>query len=380
MKIALVFDDLVQHGGAENLLLAITEIFPQAPVYTTLATSNWKEFFNKSGITLKLSFMQKLPFKKKLNRFYSVLGLHMLAFESFDFSDFDIVLSISSRYAHGIVTKPKTKHICYLNSPGRMFWESFDYFGHESSLTKFFSFLIKPFLNHVRIWDYLSAQRVDVFVANSPEPQKRIKKYYGQRAEVIFPPVSAPINFPQAYNSSSSKTGLDYYLILTRLLPWKRVDIAIEACTSLGLNLKIIGNGPDLHRLKKLSKKLKASEKVEFLGYVSEKEKWDYLQNCRAFIMTQKEDFGIAPLEAMLVGKPVIALRKGGALVYVNPSTGTFFDDQTAHSLQGVLKSFDPENFDPQACKDMAQKFSRSEFQKNILGLVNRVYLEKYTV
>lgn len=380
MKIALVFDDLVQYGGAEKLLLAVTEIFPQAPLYTTLATSTWKETFSKSGITLKLSFMQKLPFKKSLNRFYSVLGLHMLAFETFDFSDFDVVLSISSRYAHGILTKPETKHICYLNSPGRMFWEPFDYFKYESPLTRLFSLLVKPFLSHSRIWDYSSAQRVDVFVANSPEPQKRIGKYYGQKAEVIFPPVSAPPNFFNDYDFCSPKACLDYYLVLTRLLPWKRVDIAIEACANLGLNLKIIGNGPDFHRLKKLSKKLKATEKVEFLGYVSEKEKWDYLQNCQAFIMTQKEDFGIAPLEAMLVGKPVIALKKGGALSYIDSHTGAFFDNQTAQSLQEALKSFDPRNFDPEKCKNMAQKFSKAEFQKNILSLVNRIYLEKYTV
>ncbi len=368
MKLAIVFDDLIQYGGAERLLLAVTEVFSNAPVFTSVATSEWEEICKEKHIKLRTSFMQKLPFKKGLNRLYSVLGLHILAFESLDFSQFDVVLSISARYAHGIITKPDTKHICYMNSPGRMFWDSFSYFQNEGIFIKILRPLIQPFLAHARNWDFTASQRVDFFIANSPVPQKRIEKYYKRDSEVIFPPVE----FPNFQEIDSTLQSQKYFLIVTRLLSWKKVDIAIKACAKLKRPLKIIGTGPALKDLQKLAK---TGSLIEFLGYVSEEEKWKLLKNCEAFIMTQEEDFGISPLEAMAMGKPVIAYKKGGALVYVTPQeTGEFFEEQTPESLAEVLQSFEATKFHPHECQTQANLFTKQKFQEKIADIVNKVY------
>jgi len=369
-KIALVFDDLIQFGGAEKLLLAAHEIWPEATVYTSVASEKWQIVCRKENINLHTSFMQKLPFKEKLNRFYSIFGLHMLAFETFDFSEYDLVLSISSRYAHGIVTKSKTKHICYMNSPARMFWNTLDYFSEEETLIKLLKPLITPFLTHTRIWDYTVAQHVDYFIANSEIPQQRIKKYYRKNAEVIYPFAEEP---PKQSQEDSVLKNQNYFLILTRLSAWKRVDIAIKACQKLNLNLKVAGDGPTKKKLKKLAKK---SRNIEFLGYVSDAEKWKCLENAQALIMTQKEDFGITPLEAMSVGTPIIAYKEGGAKITVRPGeTGEFFEEQDAQSLANVLKRFDSRNYKPRNCKMRAEAFSKKRFVLKLKETVNKVYL-----
>jgi glycosyltransferase involved in cell wall biosynthesis len=373
VKIALVFDDLIQYGGAEKLLLSVTEIWPDAPVFTPLATSEWEKICQEKQIKLCTSFMQKLPFKKKLNRFYSIFGLHMLAFESFDFTYYDLVLSISSRYAHGVITKPNTKHICYMNSPGRMFWESSSYFKNESLITKLFQYLIRPFLSHARNWDYIASKRVDRFLANSPIPQASIKKYYGKEAVIVFPPVSFPENI-ELY-ADAKLQAQKYYLLVTRLSPWKRIDIAVKACAKLNLHLKIVGEGSALSKLQKLANTFKKDSLIEFLGYVSDEEKWRLMKNCQALIMTQKEDFGIAPLEVMSAGRPVLAYREGGALIYVTPGrTGEFFAEQTAVSLIKVLQVFNPEQYSFQDCQKQAREFSSLKFQAHLQDEVNRVY------
>jgi len=192
MRLAIVFDDLVQFGGAERLLLAVHNLYPKAHIYTSLASNEWLQRCAHQKITLKTSFMQNLPFKKALNRFYGLLGLHRLAFGSFDFKNFDLVLSISARFAHGIVTSPPTNHVCYMNSPGRMFWEPFDYFDKEgflqnSLIRKVFWTFLPPFLLFFRVQDYFCAQRVDYFIANSRTSRARIKKYYKRDSVVIHP-------------------------------------------------------------------------------------------------------------------------------------------------------------------------------------------------
>ena len=370
-KIALVFDDLIQFGGAERLLLAAHEIWPEAPIYTSAVSKKWETLCGKKNINLHTSFMQKFPLKERLNRFYSILGLHMLAFETFDFSDYDLVISISSRYAHGIITKPTTKHICYMNSPGRMFWDTAEYFSQEAWFIRLFKALITPFLNHARTWDFSAAQRVDYFIANSEIPQKRIEKYYKRKSEVIYPFVDS---FPKQSQSNSDLENQNYFLVLTRLSAWKRVDMALKACQKLNLNLKIAGEGPAEKRLKKLAKK---SPNVEFLGYIPNAEKWKYLANARALIMTQKEDFGITPLEAMSAGTPVIAYKGGGAVITVKPGeTGEFFDEQDVRSLTNILRSFDPRNYRSKACRAQAESFSKERFVSELKETVNRVYLE----
>src|SRR3989339_882100 len=364
-KIAIVTDDLIQFGGQERLVMAICKMFPDSPLFTSVVSKKWQKQLKDKKIKFVTSFIQKFPFIEKLNRYYSPFLFHVLAFESFDFSKFDLVISISSRYAHHIITRPQTRHICYMNTPGRMFWESGSYFesesyGYLSPIRK----LAKPFLslplNYLRMLDYAAAQRIDMLIANSKTPQDRIKKYYNRESRIIYPFVDLA-----KFESSAGSQG-EYFLVVTRLVSWKRVDIAIKACERLNLDLKIVGKGPDSARLKKLAKK-----HTEFLDKVSDEELAGYYSKCRALIVTQFEDFGIVPIEAMACGKPVIAYRKGGVLeTVVEGETGTFFDEQTEDSLVTVLRGFNPSDFSSQGCKDRARLFSQESFENQIKSVV----------
>ncbi len=314
--------------------------------------------------------MQKLPKVEKYNRHYSTFLLHALAFESFDFSDFDVVLSVSARYAHGIITKPSTKHVCYMNSPGRMFWESQDYFKEESfgKLDKIAKSFLKFPLMNLRLWDYTAAQRVDYFIANSKTPQARIKKYYGRDSVIVYPFVN------HSHIKEVTKNAKDegYFLVISRLLPWKRIDLIVKACNNLGLPLKIIGEGPALEELKSIY-----GTDAQFLGYVSEDEKIKYIAGCTAVIQAQLEDFGIVPLEVMSAGKPVICYGKGGVLETVIPGkTGEFFMHQTVEDLVTTLKRFDSTKYLQTDCRIQAKKFDKGIFVKNMKEFVNAVYLE----
>ncbi|HSX39789.1 MAG TPA: glycosyltransferase [Candidatus Saccharimonadales bacterium] len=363
MKLAIVHDDLIQFGGAERLLLAVHEIWPEAPIYTSVASKRWQKVCKDQKIKLITSYMRFLPFIEKLNRFYSPFLLHVLAFESFDFSQFDVVLSISARYAHAIIVKPQTKHICYMNTPGRMFWEPSAYFENEKFKPKVLNLL----LTQLRLWDYTAAQRVDYFIANSKTPHDRIKKYYHRDSQIIYPFVEN-----SKFSSENSIEG-DYFLVISRLLSWKKIDIAIKACNDIKLKLKIIGEGPAYQSLKSL-----AGATIEFLGYVSETDKTKYLKSCKAVINTQYEDFGIVPLEAMACGKPVIAYAQGGVLETVIPhKTGLFFEQQSAQSLKQVLQNFDATKFNIAECRAQAHKFDKAIFQNQIQKAVNEVYLNK---
>lgn len=405
MKIALVHDDLIQMGGAERLLIALTELYPDAPVYTSFASKKWLSICSEKGIKLQTSFMQSLPFKEKLFRLYALFLFYPLAFESFDFSDFDLVVSISARFSHGILTKPGTIHICYMNSPGRMIWETSDYFRFESTKVKKV-IKILPTLTTLRLWDYISAQKVDYFIANSSVPKNRILRYYHRNSHVIYPFVDNNITelglkatetklsgkqeklnnqefeviqekvLSKAQSSKINNLHIneDYYLIISRLLPWKQISIAIEACKTLDLALKVIGEGPDKERLQKL---IEGYPNIELLGYVSEDEKIHLLSLCKAFIVTQLEDFGITPLEAMMSGKPVIAYGKGGVLDTVVPGvTGEFYFKQSSETLIQVLKDFNPKNYLKADCIYQARKFDRLHFDTNIKDYINAVYLK----
>jgi glycosyltransferase involved in cell wall biosynthesis len=373
MKIALVCDDLVQHGGHEKVILDICRIFPRAPLYTTLATKKWQEICREEGIELKTTSLQKIPFKKRLNRALAPFLLHILALEKINFNEFDLVLSISSRFAHGVITKPQTKHICYMSTVGRMFWEPQIYFEYESFagigfLKKLAAVFLKIPLSYLRIWDRTAAQRVDYFIANSKTTKARIQKYYGRDSEVINPAVDLKV-FVFNKNEDGRQTDGNYFLVLTRLASWKRVDIAIKACQLAGERLIIAGSGPDLDRLKRI-----ANNQVEFLGYVSGEEKAKLLHNCKAIINTQFEDFGLVPLEAMASGRPVIAYKKGGVLETVKEGrTGEFFPQQSAKSLAQTIRNFVPENYNPQDCRKRAEEFSLEIFQHKLLNFVEKI-------
>ncbi|MFC1722139.1 glycosyltransferase [Patescibacteria group bacterium] len=366
MKIALVCDDLIQHGGHEKVVLDFCEIFPDAILHTTAMSESWEKKLNEKNIKYVTSFMQKFPFKEKLARVYAPFLFYILALENFEFDDYDVVISLSSRFAHGVITKPNTKHICYMSTVGRMFWEPASYFEKENfggtALIKSFGMLfLKPFISYIRLWDKLASQRVDYFIANSITTQKRIEKYYKRKSEVIHPSFDLP-------EEKLSNVSENYFLVLTRLAPWKRVDIAVKSCLKLNLKLKVLGDGPAKADLEVLAK---GNENIELLGYVSEKDKSSYLKECKALINTQYEDFGIVPLEAMYCGKPIIAYAKGGVLETVIPDvTGVYFTEQSERALSKVLIDFDEKKFLPESCREQAMNFSKERFIKEITDLV----------
>ena len=359
MKLAIVHDFLAQMGGAEQVVKIFREIFPEAPIYTSIyIPSAVCPSFQTADI--RTSFMQRLPFIKKHARRY--LALYPYAFELFDLSEYEVVLSSSSSFAKGVITLPHTCHICYCYTPMRFVWNYHTYIEQEpfSRLTK----LCLPYITHrLRRWDEITADRVDHYVAISGEVRRRIRKYYRRDATIIHPPVDV------SKFTVSEKDG-GYYLILSRLLPYKRIDIAIEAFNSLRLPLKIVGNGRDLERLQKL-----AGPTIEFLGRLPDDETQRCLRECRALVFPGLEDFGLAPLEAMACGKPVIAYAAGGALETVRDGvTGSFFYEQTADSLAGAIADFDAAQFDPWEIRRHAELFDVSVFKEQILRFVQQAY------
>ncbi|MEK7611702.1 MAG: glycosyltransferase [Patescibacteria group bacterium] len=365
MKIAVVHDDFIQKGGAEKLVLALLEVCPEADLYTSIISRSWGEFFAARKIRFSASFMQKLPWVEKLFRFY--FPLYPLAFESFNFDGYDLVISSSARFAHGIITKPGTVHIAYINSPGRMFWEPDKYFERLGRLRKI---ILTPLLSYLRIWDFTSARRPDYLVANSRSASGKIEKYWGMSPAAVIYPFSesneaASMGSPRQPRTSA-QVGDGYYLVISRLNRWKRIDLAIEACNELHQSLVIIGEGPERKFLEKMSGPL-----TEFKGYIRDQEKWEYIRGCKALIQTQKEDFGITALEAQLVGKPVIAYGQGGSLeTVIEGKTGMFFSAQTKESLIEALGIFNESSYLSSDCVKQADNFSKERFLSAFNDLV----------
>lgn len=373
MRLAIVHDDFIQHGGAERLVLQLLKLYPNAILYTSFMLKEWQQVFKEDGIKFKTSFMQYLPAKKKLYKVYAGLGFYPLAFESFNFDEYDIVLSVSARFAHGIVTKPSTYHISYINSPPRMFWEFYDYYesffiSSNKLLTNLCLGYLKIVSTFCRTWDYYASQRSDKILANSKTPQNKIKKYYARDSEVLYPFVDLKLY------ENIKLTKEDFYLVISRLSSWKKVEQAIEACIQTGDKLKVAGTGEELSNYRKLAE---GHTNIEILGYVDEKVKLELLASCKALINTQYEDFGIVPLEAMACGKPVIAYGKGGALETVIPGkTGVFYTEQTVESLGNVLRSFNADSYLMTDCIHQARKFSLEVFTEKIQKSINSVYLK----
>ncbi|MBU1167839.1 glycosyltransferase [Patescibacteria group bacterium] len=352
MKVALVHDFLNQVGGAEKVLRIFHEMFPKAPVYTI---SYDKE--DTGGVfedmDIRTSFIQKMPFGVKRYKWY--LSLMPAAVERFDLSRYDVVISDSSAYAKGVITNPETLHICYCHSPTRYLWSDTHKYTDELRQPSIVKQALPLVLNKIRTWDRVAADRVDHYIANSKTVQDRISKYYSQDSHVIYPPV-------ETKRFNISKEVGDYYLIVGRLRPYKRVDIAVEAFNALDMPLKIIGTGEEIGNLKKI-----AGPNIEFLGALPNKEMAEYLANCRAFIHPQEEDFGIAAVEAAAAGRPVIAYRKGGAMETVKEGiTGEFFDDQTPWSLVDTIRDFDHSKYDPEVIRKSALEFDEDIFKKKV--------------
>lgn len=355
MKVAIVHDFLNQMGGAEQVVKVFREIFPEAPIYTSVyVPSAVCPSFKTADI--RTSFMQRLPMIGKHFRRY--LPLYPYAFELFDFSQYDLVFSSSSSFAKGVITSPQTCHVCYCYTPMRFAWNYHTYIEQEP-----FSRLSRtclPYLIHrLRRWDEITSNRVDNFIAISNEIRRRIWKYYRRESDVIHPPVDT-----SKYKVSERDDG--YFLILSRLLPYKRIDIAVEAFNRLRLPLKIVGDGRDLDRLKK-----NAGPTIDFLGHLPDDEMKRCLRECRALIFPGFEDFGLAPVEAMACGKPVIAFAAGGALeTVIDGVTGSLFYDQTPESLARAVTDFDPAELDPYDIRAHAELFDVSAFKQRILSYV----------
>jgi len=298
------------------------------------------------------------------------------AIESFDLSEFDQIISSSAIFSKGLILKPKTRHICYCYSPTRQLWDLHAEDTKSNIINNKFGVIIAKHL--MRIWDRQVSDRVDEFVAISNHVRDRIKKYYRREAKVIYPPViikkitNYELSIQDNLKHAIPNTQLfNYYLIVSRLYKHKNIDIAIEAFAKLGLPLIIIGDGPEYKRIKNQASRIK---NIKVIGFVLDKNLPYYYQYCRAFIMPQEEDFGITPIEAMNFGKPVIALRKGGATeTVIEGKTGEFFDDPIPEALVDGVRRFNANyrNFNPEFIKSYATNFSTNRFKKEILDIIN---------
>lgn len=367
MKTAIVTDWLTQMGGAERVVLAIKELFPDAPIYTTVYNPDTVDPVFRS-MDIRPSFIQKLPGAKKSYQKY--LPLMPTAVEQFDLSEFDLVISSSSSVAKGVITRPGTLHICYCHTPMRYAWDFYHEYLHGPDVGKLKRKLIPWLMNYIRMWDRLSADRVDYFIANSQNVAQRIKKHYRRDSEVIHPPVDVSFFTP-------SDESEDFFLVVSRLVPYKRIDLAVQACNELRLPLRVIGAGPELERLKAM-----AGPTVKIMGRVSDDEiRWHYAR-CRAFLFPGEEDFGITPLEAQASGRPVIAFGRGGALeTVIDGQTGLFFREQNAGSLVEAIKRLDGMEFNKQVIRQHAENFDTVKFKEKIKSFIDEKYKnidEKY--
>ncbi|MDD5039737.1 MAG: glycosyltransferase [Patescibacteria group bacterium] len=362
MKIALVHDHLNQLGGGERVLKALCEMHPEAPVYTLIYDPiGTQHRFDE--YTIKQSFISHFPFARKKFRWY--LPMMVPATESYDLSGYNVVFSDSSGLAKGVLTPPKTLHICYCHTPTRYLWSDHNEIIDKFERKRLIGRASQLYRSYLRIWDRLAADRVDRFIANSKFVAKRIQKYYKRDSVVINPPVNT-----DRFSITDSQD--DYYLMITRLRPYKRVDIAIQAFNKLGLPLYIIGEGEDEDRLRSM-----AGPHIKFLGFVSDQKIAEYYSRCKAFIHPQEEDFGITCVEAMASGRPVIAYGSGGALETVVPgTTGVLFDEQSWEAIADTVIHFKPENFDSAMIRQHAEQFSVARFKDRISTFVEQAWQE----
>ncbi|MDD2823023.1 MAG: glycosyltransferase [Candidatus Daviesbacteria bacterium] len=351
LKVALVHDDLVQWGGAERVLVTLSQMFPDAPIYTSVFDKKnrmlRRHFENRKVIT---SFIQKIPFWKNLYRI--LLPFYSFAFELFDFSEYDLVISQTTRFAKSVLTKSGTLHISYVHTPPRFLW---DFSGGK------IIGLAQLFFSFQRILDQIVSSRVDIWLAGSVNSRKRIKKIYKREAKVIYPFVDL------ARFSKVTPFEGGYLLVVSRLNNYKRVDLVIQAANTMNVPLKIVGTGPQEEKLKKL-----AGPSVEFIGSVDEELLTLLISGCKALVIAAEEDFGLMPLEAQALSKPVIAYKRGGVVeTVIEGKTGFFFDYQTVESIMQALVKLDKHGYNKTQCLTQARLFSKEKFIKEFNGIIN---------
>lgn len=357
IKLAIVCDWLTTMGGAEKVILALHRLFPQAPIYTSIYNPERVKGFEKAIV--HTSYLQHLPFAKEKHQLY--LGFMPHVFERFDLSAYDIVISSSHSCAKGIITKPQTLHVCYCHSPMRYAWENSHRYIQDYETNGFIKKIAPFFIHKMRMWDRLSSDRVDYFIANSKHIQNRIMKYYRRPSSVIYP-------FVETKNFHEDGERQNFYLAVGRLTPYKRFDLIIETFNHLKLPLKIVGRGVAYKKLRQL-----ANDNIEFLGHVTESKLVELYGQTKALIFPQVEDFGITPLEAMASGCPVIAFKKGGALeTIVENQTGIFFDEQNVASLKGAIQQFEKTKLKTATIRKQAERFDLSVFNEHILDFLEK--------
>ncbi len=355
MKLAIVCSWLNQYGGAERVLEVLHAMYPEAPLYTSIYRPEaLPEAYRTWDI--RPSFLNRLPLVSRLPQGF--LPLFPLGFESMDLRDYDVVLSVTSAFGHGVITPAETCHVCYCLTPTRFLWSYHSYIEREG-LGRVARLVLPPFLSGLRQWDRHAADRVDRFVAISRTVQRRIAKYYRREAPIIYPPVRTEGVFVGAPPTEDPE---GYFLVVSRLVPYKRIDLAVAAFTALGLPLRVIGTGRDRAALEAMP-----GDNVAFLGYVSDEEVRRQMAHCRALIFPGEEDFGLTPLEAMAAGRPVIAYRAGGALDYVEEGvTGALFDTPDPSALAEAVRRLDTYRFDPDVLRRHAERFSEARFRQEM--------------
>lgn len=359
MKVAIVHDWLVNYGGAERVVEQMLVLYPDADIYT-LVYDRKKMAKHFPPEKVHTSFVQRIPMATKL--YTKFLSLMPKAFESFDLSPYDLVIASSSSCAKGVITSPNTRYLAYIHTPMRYAWDLyFDYYRRSGAITRFF---MKRQIPKIRQWDYISSQRIDSVVANSNYIARRIKKFWKRDASVIYPPVDTDRLSPNNYPPE------DFYVVFSRFVPYKRLDLAISAVGQLKGKLVVIGSGSQEKELKELASKYREAD-ISFTGRISDSEVKVYLQRCRALIFCAEEDFGIIPVEAQACGRPVIAYGKGGALeTVVQGKTGVFFAEQTVDSLIQAIGEFEGLEkegaFDPKYISRHASKFSARRFREQL--------------
>lgn len=363
MRIALVHDYLVDAGGAERVVGVFHELYPEAPIYTSIFDPETTfGFFGEMDV--HTSFLQYITRRRRYYKW--LLPLYSRAFEKFDFSDYDLVLSSSSAWAKGVITPREVCHVSYCHSLMRFAW-SFDEYIKREDFPGFLEEILQLVaVPPLRRWDVESSKRVDYFIANSGPTANKIEKVYGRKATVIYPYVKCS-DF--VVNDSSLN---DWFLVVSRLVPYKRIDVAVEAFNRLRLPLVVVGEGRDRKSLEKM-----AGPNIRFVGRVTGKELRTYYSTCRAFVLCGEEDFGMTSLEAQASGRPVIAYAAGGVLEsVVEGATGAFFYEQSPEALAAAVKKFDSLEFDPKKIRKHAEKFDVEVFKRKIKDFVEEKWAE----
>ncbi len=367
MKVALVHEWLTTIAGSEKVLEAAAELYPDAPVHALVCDPDAICNSTLSQHCIRTSFLQHLPLSRRYHRLF--LPLMPLAVEQFDLREFDVVISSNHVVAKGSLTRADQLHIAYIHTPLRYGWDLyFDYMAEAKLGWGPRGLIWRLAAHYLRQWDVITANRVDAFIANSRYIARRIRKIYRRDAQVVYPPVDID-RF-----AGPDQDREDFYLVVSRLVPYKRVDVIIEAFNRLKLPLVVVGTGPDFARCRRLAR---PDAKIEFSGYENDAKIASYMQRCRAFLIAADEDFGITPVEAQAAGAAVIAFGRGGSQETVLPGrTGCFFSHQTPESIADAVREFerDPRRFDPAAIRAHARQFSRDRFKANFSDCVDRLY------